>query len=832
MKKFVLTVSVFTLLLISGSSLVFAQGYPRSAVQIPLPKEAKITGTIVDGGNGQNIPYASVAIYHSKDSTLVTGVLSKDDGTFSLDKLPFGKYYMVVTFVGYKKHRVNDILLTPTKKTVALGPIKVITSTTNLKEVEIVGNAPPVTFQIDKKVVNIAQNITAAGATLAEALQNAPSIQTDVEGNITLRGSSSYTVLIDGRPSPVAGSEALQQIPANLVQNVELITNPSAKYDAEGSAGIINIIMKKQKIQGSSGMFNVTAGTRNKYSANMNLSYKISKFTFTLGGDFTDNQSPFNNNMNATDTLTQQVLKKQVTIGSGNLHRQGKGMRAGIDYVIDDKNSLTLTGSMGDRTFTRSISSDYHDNYSSILNSTSTDIYYTNSSHPESERKYKSLNLDYMLKLNSTGHQLSAAAYYTAGPSNSVSTLQEDTTDVYGTSLGKRILIQQSAQNSDQTDFRTKIDYELPVSEKGKFNAGYQGRYLNINGDYHLTNYIGNTWVEDSSQRDQVSFKDQLQAAYVTFLNKMPLFDYQLGLRSEYENRYLNQITQNKINKVNRIDFFPTIHLSRQLPWKLQIQTSYTRRINRPNQMNLNPFVLHLDPLTIQQGNPGLLPEFANSYELNLQKQLSDASYISVTGFLRKTTGLIQQISLFDPSTQITTNTFANIDHDRSMGTEFMVNLGFFKWFNLNSSFNIFNYHMFGTPIPSVANSTNTWNLHVNPTFHLSPSTTLQVNYMYNAPTITAQGTRSGFYFSTIAIKQTMLKRKASLTLQMRNLIGNTSMSSTTESAHQYKYSSLKRESQVFMLTFSYRINNYKVKQATRQNQDDSSGNREQDTDE
>ena len=812
------------LFFLEGSESAFAQGYPRTGVNNIIAKEGKITGTILDGSSNQTIPYASVAIYHSKDSTLVSGVLSKDDGSFVLEKLPYGKYYIVVTFVGYKKHLVNDILLTSVKKAVSLGPIKVITSTTTLKEVEVIGSVPPVTYQIDKKVVNIAQNITATGSTLAEALQNAPSIQTDVEGNITLRGSASYTVLIDGRPSPIAGSEALQQIPANLVQSVELITNPSSKYDADGSAGIINIIMKKQKIRGSSGIVNLTAGTGNKYSGNLNLSYKISKFNFTLGGDFTDDHSPFSNTMITTDTLSLQELKKQVIVGSGNMHRKGNGIRAGIDYNIDDKNSLTLTGSIGDRTFARTTGANYHDLYIP----SNTNFYYTNSQNPEFKRNYKSLNFDYLLKMNGKGQQLSASAYFTSGPSDNISTLQVDTTNVNWIKTAGS-LIQQSAQKSDQTDFRTKIDYTMPIGEKGKLEAGYQGRYSTTNGAYHLTNYVGNAWVEDISQRDLINFRDQIQAGYVSLQNSLSVFDYQLGLRSEYENRYLNQETQSKVNKLNRIDFFPTIHLTHQLPWQLQLQTSYTRRINRPMPWNINPFILHIDPQTIQMGNAGLLPELANSYELNLEKKLSESSFLSAEGFLRQTYGLIQQISVFDPATQITTNTFGNIDHDRSIGVEFMANLQLFKWFNLNSSFNIFNYHMFGTPIPSVASSTNTWNFHFNPTFHLTPATTMQVNYMYNAPTITAQGTRSGFYFSTIAIKQTMLNRKASLTLQMRNLFGNTVMSNTTESAYQYKYSNFRRESQVFMLTFSYRINNYKVAQSERKGQDESNGSREQD---
>ena len=822
MKKYSSILSILNFLILLGLNVVFSQGYPRGGIQENIPKEAKITGTIVDGTTKETIPFASVAVYRSKDSTLVTGVLSGSDGSFTIEKLPYGKFYIQVTFVGYKKHRVNNIMLTPNQQISALGNVNVNTSAVALKGVDVVGNLPPVTYQIDKKVVNIAQNITASGGTLADALQNAPSIQTDVQGNITVRGSSNFTVLVDGRPSPIAGSEALQQIPANLVENVEIITNPSAKFEAEGSAGIINIVMKKQKVQGESGMINLTAGTGNKYSGNLNLNYKTSKFNFTLGGDFTDNQSAIKNNMNNTDTLSSQLIKYQSINGNGSFRRQGMGINAGIDYTINDNNSLTLTGSIGSRTFSRPMTSEYHDLYDNTLASISRDIYYLNSSSPEFKRNYSTLNLDYQLKLNSKGEKLSASVYLTGGPNNNVSTLQVDTTTANWVSLGKAKINQVSTQNSNETDLRFKADYELPISAKGKLESGYQGRFVNNNADYELTN----SGVEDLSQRDKFNFKDQIEAGYATLSNSMSLFDYQLGLRAEYEDRVLTQETQNQVNRVNRIDFFPTIHLTKQLPWDLQLMASYTRRINRPQQQNINPFVVRLDPQTIRQGNPGLLPEFANSYELNLEKKLNKSSFVSVEGFLRQTSNLMQQISLFNPTTQITTNTSANIDHDRSMGTELMVYLEPVKWFSLNTSFNVFNYHMFGTPIPSVANSVNTWNVHVSPTFHLNKETSVQANYTYNAPTITAQGTRSGFYSSTLAIKHNLLKDKASLTLQARNPIGVTSTITTTESAHQYKYSDFQRESQVFLLTFSYRINNYKAKQNKR-NESDSSVNEE-----
>jgi len=815
MKK--LLFSSFFILLFVCTTKIAAQSPGSLGIKGIRAKEGKVTGTIVDGATGQSFPFASIAIYRSKDSTLVTGTLSKDDGSFIIDELPDGKYYIVITFVGYKKHKVTEIVITPNKKIVTLGIIKVNPSTISLQEVQIVAKIPPVSYQIDKKVVNIDQNITSSGGTLADALQNTSSIQTDVQGNITLRGSSNFTVFIDGKPSPISGSEALQQIPSNLVQNVEIITNPSAKYDAEGSAGIINIIMKKQKVSGESGIFNVTAGTGKKYSSNLALSYKVSKFNFSMGADFTDMQFAVKNKMNNVDTLGQQFIKNQVINGNGHFHRQGMGINAGIDFTINNKNSISITGTMGKRTFTRPLSSDYHDNYNSFLNQPPTDVFYINSSNSESKRNYSTLNLDYLLKLSSKGQQLSASAYYSAGPNNSINTLQVDTTDLNWNSLGRINVNQQTEQNSNETDFRTKADYTLPIGTKGKLEGGYQGRFFNSNVGYQLTN----AGIEDISQQDKLNFKDQIQASYVTFSNLITLFDYQLGLRAEYENRVLNQEIQNKSYRVNRIDFFPTIHLTKQLPLNLQLQASYTRRINRPQTSNLNPLVVHIDPQTIRKGNAGLLPEFANSFELNLEKKLNGSSFISIEGFMRQTTNLIQQISSFDQSTQITTNTFLNIDQDRSLGTEIVVYLEPFNWLSFNSSFNISNYHLYGTPIPTIASNINTWNIRINPTFKITKLTTVQLSYSYNAPTITAQGNRSGYYFSTIGVKQSLFKQKGSITLQIRDLVGYTNFITTTESTHQYKYSNFQRESQVFMLTFSYRINNFKVKQSNKQNQDE-----------
>jgi hypothetical protein len=286
MMKISLVIISFYLLVFSCLS-VFSQGAPGGKYQGGMSMDAKITGKITDSGTEQPVEYAIVAIHRAKDSSLVTGSTCNATGIFSIEDLSYGKFYAEVTFVGYKKLVIPNILLTPNQKIANIGTVKLEPSLTKINEVVVTGNKS-IEYKIDKKVIDVSSNLVAAGGNLVDALQNTPSVQTDVEGNVTLRGSSNFTVLIDGKPSPIAGSDALQQIPASIVQSVEIITNPSAKYDAEGTAGIINVIMKKQKISGMNGIFNATAGTGDKYSGNVNLNYKVSKFNFTLGGDYND----------------------------------------------------------------------------------------------------------------------------------------------------------------------------------------------------------------------------------------------------------------------------------------------------------------------------------------------------------------------------------------------------------------------------------------------------------------------------------------------------------------------------------------------------------------
>jgi outer membrane receptor protein involved in Fe transport len=788
---------------------IYTYGQAPMARQGDMPVDGKLSGKIIDSSSSSPVEYASVAIYRSKDSTLVTGVVTDAMGNFNLDNLPYGRYYATVTFIGYKKMNVDNIAITPTKKAASLGTVKLDPASTSLNEVVVIGNGNQIEYKIDKKIVNISQNIVSAGGTVVDALQNTPSIQTDVEGNLTLRGSSNFTVLIDGKPSVVEGSEALQQIPAGMVQNVEIITNPSAKYDAEGSAGIINIIMKKQKVKGFNGSISLSAGTNKKNNDNLNLNYKYNKWNFSLGVDWRDMGFKMEN-ASQKEYYSDTLNTYQQINGSGKFNRSGLGLRGGIEFNPNNNNSLSLTGRIGNRAFDRPTSYLYLDKYDYINDYPRNDstLYYKSITTSSSEDEFYSVNLDYNLKLDDKGQQIAATVYYSGSNEEDPSNMQQDTTEAGWTEVINTYK-QRVEESGDETEFRFKADYTLPINDKSKLEAGFQVQIDNSFSKHALYIFDNTDQLEKLDQYEELNFDQNINAAYVTYSSENNILAYQLGLRMENENREVDQLNDSDTS-MNRYDFFPTIHLSKKLPWDLQLQTSYTRRLSRPRQWDLSPLKRYMDPQNVRYGNPALKPEITDAYEVNIQKKINDASSLSVEGFYRKTLNPIQQItSVIDKVSYVTS---INLEKSESLGGEAMLNIGLTKWWTINASGSLYNYKLSGDMESGVQskNSTN-WNLNANTMLRFKTGTTLQMNYSYNAPTVTAQGSRGSYYTSGLAVRQDLLKKKGSLTLQFRDWIGDPKMESKTETSNYYSFSEWKRETKVITLTFTYRINNYKA---------------------
>lgn len=793
---------------------VKAQQFPGGQYGGSMPMDGKISGSIVDGNDQTKIEYASVGLYKMRDSSLVTGVVSDTAGRFVLSGLPYGRFYVEIKVLGYKKTRVNGILVTPNQKAVDMGNVKLQTSSQVLQEVQVTGTKPPIEYKLDKKVVNVSQQITANGGTAVDVLENVPSVQTDVEGNVTVRGSSSFTVLIDGKPSVLKGSDALQQLPASIIDQIEIITNPSAKYDPDGSAGIINVILKKQKISGITGVANVSVGTGNKYNGDVLLNIRNSKFNYFIGANYIDMNFHMKGVNDIQRTKDDSIGYRDANV-IGKMDRTGKGVKAGFDYSITDRKTLSFSVNYAENGFHRNIDSKNHE----YTTPASSDVYYLYNNNGYSPHKHYNTSLDYLWKLDDKGHQLSATVYYSHGPSDNNSTQAKFFTD-NNWNVSSDPINQLTTSNAMENEFRGKIDYSKPLGTKGKLEAGYQGRYEATNSEYHLYNVLSNTEVENMNGYNKVNYADHIEAVYATVSNKTKLFEYQLGLRGEYTGRDMKNFVDSNEFKLSRFDYFPSIHLSKELPWDLQVMASYSRRINRPNDRQLDPYKNQIDDKTYQQGNTELKPEYTGSYELSLQKRMG-AGFFSLEGFYRQTTDMISQKN--DTVGKTTIQTFSNFGASYTAGSEAMLNMPLNKWWTVNASGSMYQYHIDASSEnrTSAQNSTN-WNARINSTFRMNWGMQLQLNYFYNGPSATPQGHREAFSFTSIGLKQEMLKKKASLTLQVRDIFGTGKFTNTVNSTGLYQYTSMKREAPVVMLTFSYKINNFK-QQPQKRNTDDSS---------
>ena len=770
-----------------------------------MPKDGVVKGKVRDVVSNHFVEYTTVGLFSQRDSSLITGTITDQNGEFMLSELPYGGFYIEFSFIGYKKVRLSKIRITPKNKIVDLGIINLEPSYTSLEEVQVTAEKPHIEYKIDRKVITVSEDISSSGGTAVDALENTPSIQTDIEGNVTLRGSSNFKVLIDNKPSVLDGSDALQQIPASAIQSIEIITNPSAKYDPDGMAGIINVIMKKQKQSGIGGIFNLSAGLNDKYSADFLINVKRNNINFYGGLNFDDRTFTGTGLMNR-ESYFQDTTYYVYSDGERNFNRHGITYKGGIDYNIRDRHALSLSVNAGDRGFSRDRISKYHE-FTSPL---SYDQWYNSKDVFSVDFKYYGINLDYFIKFNEPGHELQTSVYYSHRNGIDKDNMEEDTASVIETGT----LRQRSRQEEQSNELRIKADYTLPLSDKGKFEAGYQTRLDFRDADYIFEDYDydQNEWLMSDEFTNEMEVYRNIQDIYGLFSNKLTGFDYQLGLRLEYTDRVIKQVTTGEDYSYNRLMFFPTVHISRQFKNDQQLLLSYSRRINRPRHWFLNPFTRYMDRLNLRVGNPGLEPEVTDSYELNYQKRFGK-SFIALETYYRQTNDKITRIRTQDTtgSENVLIHTIDNISRDYSLGIELMANLQLFEWWNLNASTNFFNYRIEGEIVDEdVSQMKNTWNMRMNSTFKFKWGSRIQLTGFYAGPSVTAQGERNSFYSVNAAIRQDFLKKKASLTLQARDILRTQKFSFTTTTGDMYIFNEFTREAPVVMLTFTYRLNNIK----------------------
>lgn len=801
-------ISLLIILLLT-SNIIFAQhGYGNRS---NMPKEGVLAGHVIDKQANKSVEYANVALFSKRDSSVVSGTISDGKGYFKLNKLPYGRFYLIVNFIGYEKIVIEDIKITLKQKTLNLGDIELKQATQELEEVEVVANRSYIEYKIDKKVVNVSQHINAEGGSAADVLENTPSVEVDIEGNVSLRGNSNFTVLIDGKPTVLDANDVLQQTPATAIANIEIITNPSAKYDPEGTAGIINLVMKKTNKVGTNGIVNLrgsTNGTNSSYGGNFLFNIRNKKINYFIGANY-------RSSVRAMDGYVDRIIylenDEEQNIRQDNyrdMEHGGGSVKAGIDYYLGDNTTVSLSGNIGVFGFGRNANTKYHEWTKPV----SEDIYSLSDEGFDMNSDYYSGTFTLMHKFSQPEHKLTATAYYSRRFGDEISESKRILTDSYFADLGLTPEEHNRAdEGSNNHRLRTNIDYTLPLANDMKLDFGYQGETMRNSADYLLEDFdnITSSWQENTEFTNELSFNRDIHALYGQFSSKLLGFKYQLGLRGEYTNRIIEQKTTKNKYEINRFDYFPSFHVSRDLASEQQIQLSYSKRIRRPREWFLNPYPRHSDGYTRMVGNPALGPEYTDSYELNYQKRIN-RSFISLELFYRHTKDEIDRISsLADDG--VMEMTFTNIGKEASLGAELMTNLQLTKWWILNFSTSAYQLSIEGNLEGTDINKNDiTWRSRLNSTFMLSPTMRIQVNGMYRGASITSQGSREAMWMSNFAIRKDFFKRKLNVTFNVRDVFGTMKRDMIDEGPSYWQHINMEMISPIYSISISYKINNYK----------------------
>ncbi|MDD2634452.1 MAG: outer membrane beta-barrel family protein [Bacteroidales bacterium] len=789
-------------------NLSFAQKAHNANQNNKKTPEGVVTGYVLEKKNGSPIEFANIVIYSKKDSSIVSGGITNKNGYFRIDKIKYGKFFVEINFIGYGKHIIPEILIKPDNKELNLGKINLAINAEMLNEINIEANVNHVDYRLDRKVVNVNQDIISAGASAVEVLENVPSIETDMDGNVSLRGTESFLVLVDGRPSPIQGSEALQQIPANTIESIEIITNPSAKYEADGVGGIINVVLKKDKRQGYNGQISANYGTYNSYGANALFNFRTEKINFFVGGEY-GNRIFEGDGISNSETFLGGDTSFNLNNTSSNYHRRQSGSgRAGLDIYLNDNEIITISGRYGISGFGRG-GDTWAESFYLAGENQFNQYYYLSDNSLLAQRSYFSGDINYMKKFKDPGHELQIYGSISGDAKDENSTYNEEVTDAEANPLGNIISEYRNIEIGNGKTLTGKADYVLPLFEQAKFEAGYQIKYSAEDNDYRLQTLSATEWIDDTTQLNPYTYSQNIQSGYLMFSNFWNKLGYQFGLRTEYTDRLFHQTSTDQKWQYDKFDFFPSVHLSYQLPADMQLLASYSRRLERPRGWYLDPFVKLIDPNNIRKGNPNLLPEYTNSFDLSLQKKFG-ANFISLEGYARQTNNKIERITqVYEPDPSIYLMSFDNIGEDLSIGGELMANLNLTSWYNLNLSGTVYYYEIISELYDS--KNTITWRTRLNNTFRLKKSgTSIQVGAFYRGPSISAQSTREAMWMANIGVRQEFLDRKLSVSINVRNAFLTMKRETTTETANIYSYSLRQPKMPMFNISVTYKINDFK----------------------
>ena len=761
-----------------------------------------IRGKILDD-NGTAVPFANVALY-DLTSTLITGAVSDDQGQFSIQAAP-GTYSLKITFLSYEEKTIPVVKVVASD--VALGSIQLKSSSQILNEVTIQGEKSQMELHLDKRVFQVGKDLSNISSSASDILDNVPSVTVDMEGNVSLRGSQNVRILIDGKPSGLTGistADALRQLQGNLIESVEVITNPSSRYDAEGEVGIINIVLKKERQKGINGSFSLNAGHPDNFGASYSMNFRREKMNFFSSYGFNYRTNPgkgFSYQRIEEDDSVFVYDERRKRTRSDN----GHNLRAGMDYFLNEKNTLTgsflLRNSNGLNT-SQTVFSDYDDD---VLLRTVT----RNEREKEPELNTET-SINYRKDFAQKGRQLTADFKW-------IENIETEEADFRQTddSAPDSIVLQRSYNTENERNLLLQADYVHPFGKSGKWEAGIKSTQRVLDNKFYVQqqNEDGE-WVTDSVFDNHLIYHENIHALYFMLGNEFPdgKFAWQTGLRGELTDilaEFVN--TPEATSKQNYFNIFPSAHLSYKFDTEKTLQLSYSYRLSRPRFRELLPFSGYSNNRSLFIGNPNLRPEFTHSIETGYLLNWKSGSALSSI-YYRYRTGVHERIRLTDPDNPGTTIMYPiNLGKENAYGLEFTLSWTPVHWIRLNSNANFYRAITEGSfEDQYLFSDTYTWTTRTTSRFTFFKKWDFQAGLNYRGPRQTPQGSQRAQYAIDLGLSRDLFKDNGTLTFSVRDLLNSRKWRWTTDTDNIYSTGEFQWRSRQMTLTFTYRLNRKK----------------------
>ncbi len=754
-----------------------------------LAQSLSLAGTVVDKASQTPVEFATVILAHTQTERTLVGTTTDGDGYFELvtDSTDF---YLEISFIGFDPLRINQFDIVNNR--IELGTISIGQNTETLNEVVVSAEKSTTEFKLDKRVFNVGKDLSSTGASALEVLNNVPSVNVSIEGEISLRGSQGVQILINGKPSVLASEQgnALGTITADMIEKVEVITNPSAKYEAEGTSGIINIVLKKEERKGLNGSVTVNTGAPDNHSVGLSLNRRTEKFNL-----FNQLGVGYRELPNDIEVLNRDRLNNTAVSTQGEEFRNETFYHIilGTDYHLNKFNVITLSGSFAYEVEDQPSLTNFSllDATDQII-STWTRNEETEATNPKYryELQYKRSypdDEDHMLLFSALGN------LFTKDQSSRFNNLGGIDSETGGN--------QRTRTDFGEKEHTFKLDYTKPFTKEWTLETGVQYVINDVQNDFAVSNWIDNAWTEDPSLTNIFEYHQNVLGAYATGALEGEVWGLKLGLRLENTDLKTLLINTSEENNQNFTNFFPTVHTSYKITEKVSVQAGYSRRIFRPRLWDLNPFFNIRNNFSIRTGNPDLLPEYTDSYELTSIFVMGKAS-MNLGVYHRYTTDMVERISIFENN--VNTTKPINLGTNRTTGIEFNAKYVANKWFSVTGDMNFNYFQRKGTFENTVFDfNADQWFGKVTTKFKLPADIDFEMTGHYESRVQTVQSIISGNLFLDLGVRKKIMQGKGVFSLSVRDLFASRIRESVTDQPTFYTYQ-FRQRGRFVALGFSY----------------------------